>query len=89
MLNAMRSGQKYFKWILLVIAATFVLFFGPGDWTSCSRQGRQQGDSSWVARVNGKNIDPFLWKTMYGQTEQRYRQQFGEAFEQLDRKSVV
>ncbi len=83
MLNAMRSGQKYFKWILLVIAATFVLFFGPGDWTSCSRQGRQQGDSSWVARVNGKNIDPFLWKTMYGQTEQRYRQQFGEAFEQL------
>ena len=83
MLNWIRDTLKYSKWILMLIIASFILFYGVSWWD----RGGKGGDANWVARVDGQNIDPTAWQVTSHQLEERYRQQFGNMYDQV-RKSI-
>lgn len=81
MLNVMRDTLKYSKWILMLVVISFVLFFGVDWWGR--REGRAGGGEDWVAKVNGKAIDPNEWNRLARQIDERYRQMFRGQYDKM------
>ena len=81
MLEVFRKNLKHTKWILLLVAVTFVIFFGPGD---CSDQsGPGPRGTAWVAVVDGEEIPAGVWQHQGRSLETYYRRLFGENYEQF------
>ncbi len=82
MLKVFREHLTYFKWILWVVAATFVLFFGVSWWQPGS--GRASGHE--VASVNGSEISFPAWRETAERLENQYRRSFGDQWAQFREK---
>ncbi len=80
MLKLMRDNLKNLKWILWFVVFIFVLLIFV-DWGAGRGQGR--GMAGLAAKVGGVAITEAEFLRELRSTEERYRQQYGEQWEQL------
>jgi peptidyl-prolyl cis-trans isomerase D len=80
MLNVLRDNLKNLKWVLWLVAFALVAYLG--TYFSCERE---RGDltSDWAAKVNGTPISRVMFLSEARRVEERYRQMFGDQYEQL------
>ncbi len=83
MLKLMRDNLKNLKWILWFVVFVFVLLIFV-DWGAGRGQGR--GMEGVAAKVGGAVITEVQFLRELRSTEERYRQQYGEQWEQLRRQ---
>lgn len=83
MLKLMRDNLKNLKWILWFVVFVFVLLIFV-DWGAGRGQGR--GMEGLAAKVGGSVITEAQFLRELRGTEERYRQQYGEQWEQLRRQ---
>jgi len=77
-LNVIRENLRYTKWILWLVALSFVAFFGTAWWESC---GIAPAGGSWAAVVNGQEIPAGLWQQHARQMEDQYRRLYGAQYD--------
>ena len=77
MLNSIRNSLKYTKWVLLLVIASFVLFFGTSWWEGCGRT----GGGDWVASVNGQVVRQAEWRQIARFLDAQYRQRLGDNYD--------
>jgi peptidyl-prolyl cis-trans isomerase D len=80
MLKLMRDNLKNLKWILWFVVFIFVLLIFV-DWGA--GRGRGRGMEGLAAKVGGVAITEAQFLRELRSTEERYRQQYGEQWEQL------
>lgn len=78
MLNVFRENLRHLKWILWLVAATFVVFFGTAWYLVDPAESRP-----WVARVNGESISGVMWSETARRLDDQYRRMFGEQYATL------
>ncbi|MCU0230169.1 MAG: peptidyl-prolyl cis-trans isomerase, partial [Acidobacteria bacterium] len=78
-LEVFRQNLKHFKWILVLIIASWILFYGV-DWWAGSGSG---GGAAWVARVNGTEVPVQLWQETAQRMDEQYQRMFGAQYAQL------
>lgn len=79
MLNVFRENLRHLKWILWIVAITFVLFFG-ASWWLVDPSG---GQGPWAAMVNGETISARDHQRIARRIDEQYRQAFGDQYEQF------
>lgn len=85
MLEVFRQNLKHFKWILVLIIASFVIFYGVSWWDA----GSGGGSVPWVAKVNGSELSAMVWQETARQLEQQYQRMLGAQYTQMrDRLDV-
>jgi peptidyl-prolyl cis-trans isomerase D len=78
-LEVFRQNLKHFKWILVLIIASWILFYGVDWW-----QGQGSGSGApWVAKVNGTEVSAQLWQEMAQRLDEQYQRNFGPQYSQL------
>lgn len=88
MLNYMRDSLKGGSWPKLVLALVAVgLVAYLGAYFSCESGPRQGGD--WAASVNGAEIPTRLFLTTARNIDQRYRELFGDNYEQFKQQAQI
>ncbi|GAB4225046.1 MAG: peptidylprolyl isomerase [Acidobacteriota bacterium] len=85
MLNLFRENLRHFKWILWVVAGTFVVFFGTA-WYAVDPN-RSGGD--WVALVNDEPISTRAWRAVAENLEREMRQLYGQRWAQFREQANV
>ncbi|RMF72574.1 MAG: hypothetical protein D6738_10900 [Acidobacteria bacterium] len=85
MLNLFRENLRHFKWILWVVAGTFVVFFGTA-WYAVDPN-RSGGD--WVALVNDEPISTNAWRAVAENLEREMRQLYGQRWAQFREQANV
>lgn len=81
MLAFFRKSLPALKWILLLVIATFVLFFGVNWWNPGSGNG--EGGPEAAARVGETSISFRDWQAQAEAMDRQYRQMFGERYGQI------
>ncbi len=85
MLEVFRQNLKHFKWILVLIIASFVIFYGVSWWDA----GSGRGTAPWAAKVNGTELSAVVWQETARQLEQQYQRMLGAQYSQMrDRLDV-
>ncbi|RMG48943.1 MAG: hypothetical protein D6718_00725 [Acidobacteria bacterium] len=79
-LNKLRENLKYTKWILVLVALSFALFFGVDWWNS---RGRGPMQVTWVATVGGEPIGIGECQARGRQIETRYRRLMGDQYSKI------
>ncbi len=79
MLNVFRENLRHLKWILWIVAGTFVVFFGTAWYTVTPNQ----GGGAWVAMVNGQEVSNRLWEDRARRMDNQYRQAYGNRWGQI------
>ena len=79
MLEVFRQNLKHFKWILVLIIASWILFYGVDWWAGRG----SSGSAPWVARVNGTEVSVQLWQETAQRMDQQYQRMFGSQYAQL------
>ncbi|MCU0222691.1 MAG: peptidyl-prolyl cis-trans isomerase [Acidobacteria bacterium] len=80
MLEVFRQNLKHFKWILVLIIASFVGFYGVSWWDAGYGGG---GSTPWVARVNGTEVPLQLWQETAQRLDEQYQRMYGPQYAQL------
>lgn len=79
MLKSIRDNLKYLKWILWLVVIVFLLSAFLGFDTGTSIFGNSPGGTS-AATVGGEEVSLEEFEREYRQTEDQYRQMYGEQF---------
>jgi peptidyl-prolyl cis-trans isomerase D len=88
MLNYMRDSLKHGSWPKLVLGAVAIgLVAYLGAYFSCESGPRQGGD--WAASINGTEIPTRLFLTTARNIDQRYREMFGQNYEQFKQQAQI
>ncbi len=77
MLKTLRENFKHLKWVLWAVIVIFVLFVFL-DWGMGSQVG--EGGPDFAAKVGGSKITEAEFRREYVQSEDRYRQMYGQSF---------
>lgn len=77
MLKTFRENFKHLKWVLWVVIAIFVVFVFV-DWGMGST--RSGGGADFAALVGGSRVTEAEFRREYLQTEDRYRQMYGQSY---------
>ncbi len=85
MLNVFRDNLRHLKWLLLIVAASMLLYLGLYFDTSSGRGGRE----NWAARVGGEPIDVNDFINEARRRDDRYRQMFGGQYDQIKKQLRV
>jgi peptidyl-prolyl cis-trans isomerase D len=88
MLNVLRESFKetpYLKWVLAIVGIGLVAYLGNYFMDSGSSAAR----SDWIARVNGTEIPEWRFRQRAQQTDEYYRNLFGENYEQLKERLQI
>jgi peptidyl-prolyl cis-trans isomerase D len=78
-LEVFRQNLKHFKWILVLIIASWILFYGVDWWAGRG----SSGSAPWVARVNGTEVPVQIWQETAQRMDQQYQRMFGAQYAQL------
>ncbi len=78
MLNVFRENLRHLKWILWLVALTFVIFFGTAWYLVDPSEARP-----WIARVNGEQVSSSDWSDTARRLDEQYRRMFGQQYEQI------
>lgn len=77
MLKTLRENFKHLKWVLWAVIIIFVLFVFL-DWGMGSQAG--DGGPDYAAKIGGSKITEAEFRREYVQSEDRYRQMYGQSF---------
>lgn len=77
MLKTLRENFRHLKWVLWAVIVIFVLFVFL-DWGMGSQAG--EGGPDFAAKVGGSKITEAEFRREYVQSEERYRQMYGQSF---------
>lgn len=77
MLKTFRENFKHLKWVLWLVIAIFVIFVFV-DWGMGST--RSGGGADYAALVGGSKITETEFRREFVQTEDRYRQMYGQSY---------
>src|SRR2546422_298532 len=79
MLQQMRDGFRYLKWLLVIIIFMFI-WWAFATWGGGASRGRH--DDAWAARVNGVTIPSDAFQSAARQMDTMYQQLLGEQYAQ-------
>jgi len=79
MLNVMRENLRSLKWVLWLVAGSLTLYMG--SYFTCGGQAGVDG-GQWVALVNGEPIPAWRFLRFAQDLDGRYRQIYGESYDQ-------
>src|SRR3989442_1701010 len=79
MLQQMRDGFRYLKWLLVIIIFMFI-WWAFATWGGGASRGRH--DDAWAARVNGVTIPSDVFQSAARQMDTMYQSLLGEQYAQ-------
>lgn len=81
MLNMMRENLRHLKWVLIIVAASMVLYLG--SMFECRGGAQGPSGTGWAARIDGLEISEQSFLNAARNLDRYYRNLLGDGFEQM------
>lgn len=85
MLNVMRDNLRHLKWVLLIVAASMLLYLG----AFLDPRTRRGASADWAAKVDGETISPDEFLRMARQQDDYYKRLLGQQYEAIKKNIKV